>query len=296
MAIESKLKYPDDEDKRIEEMFKYLDVNCDLAAKQLVERYEFQRTAKASQFPLLMSGMWNGSEKLKPNDEVGDVLKTGTLGLGFIGLAETLIVLIGKHHGESEEAQELGLKIVKFMYDKCNEYKKKYDLNFGVLATPAEGLSGKFTKADKAKYGVIKNVTDKEFYTNSNHVPVWYKCTVEHKAKVEAPYHKLTLGGMIFYTELDGDATHNPKSIEKVVDLMDKYDMGYGSVNHTRTRCMNCGFENADKDLKVCPHCGSKDINIIQRITGYLVGTLDSWNDAKKAEYKMRVTHGGFNK
>lgn len=292
MAIESKIKYPNDEVNRIQYFYDLLLTNLDLTAKQLKERFDFQATAKAKQFPLLMSGMWNGSKELNPDDEVREVIKTGTLGIGFIGLAETLIVLVGKHHGESEESQKLGLDIIKFMNKHCDRYKKEYNLNYGILATPAEGLSGKFTKADRLKYGVIENVTDKNFYTNSNHVPVWYKCSVSHKAKIEAPYHDLTRSGHIFYVELDGDATHNPKSIEKVVDLMDKNNMGYGSINHTRTRCLNCGFENANPDLDICPDCGSDRIDVIQRITGYLVGTLNSWNDGKKSEYKMRVTHG----
>ena len=170
-------------------------------------------------------------------------------------------------------------------------YAERYDLNYSILATPAEGLSGRFTKIDRKEFGTILGVTDREYYTNSNHVPVWYKCTAEQKAKIEAPYHKLTGGGHIFYIELDGDATHNPDSIEAVVDLMDKYDMGYGSVNHTRSRCMHCGFENADANLKVCPVCGSDEIDTIQRITGYLVGTTARWNSAKYAELKDRVTH-----
>ena len=173
-------------------------------------------------------------------------------------------------------------------------FSDRYDLNFSVLATPAEGLAGRFTKIDRKEFGIILGVTDREYYTNSNHVPVWYKCTAEHKARIEAPYHDLTRGGHIFYIELDGDATHNPDTIEAVVDLMDKYNMGYGSVNHTRSRCMHCGFENADPNLKECPVCGSDEIDTIQRITGYLVGTTSRWNNAKLAELKDRVTHTGL--
>lgn len=266
-----------------------------VVARQLYDRYRFQCTAIAKQFPLLMSGLWEGSENLKPYESVEPVLKQGTLGIGFIGLAEALTVLTGKHHGESDEAQKLGLEIIGELKEMVTGFSERYDLNYSVLATPAEGLSGRFTKIDRKEYGVILGVTDREYYTNSNHVPVWYKCTAEHKAKIEAPYHALTGGGHIFYIELDGDATHNPETIEAVVDLMDKYDMGYGSVNHTRSRCMNCGFENADANLKKCPVCGSEEIDTIQRITGYLVGTTSRWNSAKLAELRDRVTHTGLN-
>ena len=262
-----------------------------VCARQLYDRYTFQCTALKKQFPLLMSGLWNGSEKLAPNDKVEELLKQGTLGIGFIGLAEALVVLTGKHHGESEKSQELGLEIVKNMKEEVDGFSDKYDLNFSVLATPAEGLAGRFTKIDRVQYGIIHGVTDRDYYTNSNHVPVYYKCAAEHKAKIEAPYHELTRGGHIFYIELDGDATHNPESVEAVVDLMDKYNMGYGSVNHTRSRCMDCGFENAEANLIECPMCGSKNIDTIQRITGYLVGTTSRWNAGKLAELKDRVTH-----
>ena len=263
----------------------------DVVARQLYDRYKFQCTALAKQFPLLMSGLWQDSDKLNPTDTVESVLKHGTLGIGFIGLAECLTVLTGKHHGESEESQKLGIKIITQMKDTCDSYSDRYDLNYSLLATPAEGLSGRFTKIDRKEYGIMLGVTDRDYYTNSNHVPVWYKCTAEHKAKTEAPYHALALGGHIFYIELDGDATHNPDSVEAVVDLMDKYNMGYGSVNHTRSRCLDCGFENSDAELKVCPMCGGKDIDTIQRITGYLVGTTSRWNKGKLSELHDRVTH-----
>lgn len=262
-----------------------------VCARQLYDRYTFQCTALKKQFPLLMAGLWNGSDELAPNDKVEPLLKQGTLGIGFIGLAEALVVLTGKHHGESEKSQELGIEIVKTMKEAVDNFADKYDLNYSVLATPAEGLAGRFTKIDRKQYGIIHGVTDRDYYTNSNHVPVYYKCTAEHKAKIEGPYHELTRGGHIFYIELDGDATHNPESVEAVVDLMDKYNMGYGSVNHTRSRCMDCGFENADANLNECPMCGSKNIDTIQRITGYLVGTTSRWNNGKLAELKDRVTH-----
>lgn len=246
----------------------------------------------AKQFPLLMGGMWQDSDKLKPNDLVEPVLKHGTLGIGFIGLAECLVALIGKHHGESEEAQELGLYIVRSLLQKAQDYSNHYDLNFSVLATPAEGLSGKFTKKDKIKYGIVPGVTDREYYTNSNHVPVYYHCSASHKAQVEAPYHEMTRGGHIFYVELDGDATHNIEAVEQIVDLIDKYNIGYGSINHHRNRCLDCGYEDAQKGLKECPRCGSRNLDEIERITGYLVGTTDRWNSGKLAELKDRVTHG----
>lgn len=264
-----------------------------LVAKQLYDRYLFQSTAVAKQFPMLMEGLWLDSDKLKPNDSVEPVLKHGTLSMGFIGLAEALTVLTGKHHGESEESQKLGLQIVGQLRSDCDRFSEKYDLNYTLLATPAEGLAGRFTKIDRRDFGIIHGVNDREYYTNSNHVPVWFKCTAEHKAKIEGPYHELENAGHIFYIELDGDATHNPEAVEAVVDLMDKYNMGYGSINHTRSRCMKCGFENAEVDLKTCPMCGSNDIDTIQRITGYLVGTTKRWNDGKLAELHDRVTHTG---
>ena len=263
-----------------------------IAARQLHHRYEFQSGALAKQFPMLMSGLWLGSEGLKPTDTVKDVLNQGTLGVGFIGLAECLIALVGKHHAESERAQEFGLGIVAFMREKVNEFSEGFRHNYSVLATPAEGLSGKFTKVDRKRYGVIPGVTDKDYYTNSNHVPVYFKCTPEEKARVEAPYHEMTRGGHIFYIEMDGDATHNPEAVMRVVDLLVKYDMGYGSVNHNRMRCMDCGYESSSKELDHCPRCGSPRLDILQRITGYLVGTTERWNSGKKAELEDRVVHG----
>ncbi len=276
---------------RINIFFAKLDNILDITAKQLDERFQFQKTAMAKQFPLLMQYLWTGANKLKPEESIESVINHGTLGIGFIGLAECLVALIGKHHGESEEAQELGLKIVTYMRDRANGYSEKYHHNYSILATPAEGLSGKFTKKDRKQFGVIKGVTDRDYYTNSNHVPVYYKCTALKKAKIEAPYHNLTRGGHIFYVEIDGDATHNPSVISSVVDMMDKYDMGYGSVNHNRNRCLDCGYENADANLEVCPKCGSHHIDKLQRITGYLVGTTDRWNSGKLAELHDRVTH-----
>ena len=280
-----------DEKERIDSFFAKLDNMLEVAARQLDERFQFQKTAFAKQFPLLMSKLWLGCEKLKAGDTIESVINQGTLGIGFIGLAECLKALVGVHHGESEKAQELGLRIVTYMRDRCNSFAEQYHHNYSVLATPAEGLSGRFTKGDRKDFGVIEGVTDRDYYTNSNHVPVYYKCPARHKAEVEAPYHDLTRGGHIFYVEIDGDATHNPQVIMRVVDMMDKYNIGYGSVNHNRNRCMDCGYENAQAEMTECPHCGSNNIDRLQRITGYLVGTTDRWNHAKLSELNDRVTH-----
>ena len=281
----------ENEEERIDAFFAKLDNMLQITAQQLHDRFEFQKTAFAKQFPLLMKGLWLGSENLKPNDTIASVINQGTLGIGFIGLAECLVALVGKHHGESEKAQKLGLKIVSYMRDRANEYSEQYQHNYSILGTPAEGLSGRFTKNDRKKFGSLPGITDREYYTNSNHVPVYYHCTALHKAQVEAPYHDLTRGGHIFYVEIDGDATHNPEAVMRIVDMMDKYNIGYGSVNHTRNRCMDCGYENADKHLEVCPKCGSTNIDRLQRITGYLVGTTDRWNKAKLSELNDRVIH-----
>lgn len=280
-----------DENERIERFFKKLDEVLEITARQLCDRFEFQKTALAKQFPLVMSQLWNGSDMLHPNQTIEPVINQGTLGIGFIGLAECLTALTGKHHGEDEKSQQLGLKIISYMRSKVNEFSERYKHNFSVLATPAEGLSGKFTSKDRKTFGIIPGITDKIYYTNSNHVPVGYHCSPKHKAEVEAPYHELTGGGHIFYVEIDGDATHNPEAIMQIVDYMDKYNMGYSSVNHNRNRCIDCGYEDATDGLGICPKCGSTQIDKLQRITGYLVGTTDRWNNAKLAELADRVVH-----
>ena len=283
LALESKGDLSDFFDKLID--------YTNIAINQLIERYEYQRTALKKQFPLLMSGMWEGSEKLGNNDRVEDVLKQGTLSVGFIGLAECLIALMGLHHGESETAQEIGLDIVKCMNSVCKKRAEETGLNISVIATPAEGLSGKFVKKDRADFGVIPNVTDRDYYTNSNHVPVWYKCTMEHKMEVEAPYHALTPAGHIAYLEVDGDPEKNVKAVEQMVNLMRKYDVGYGSINHARARCLDCGFESGSDLFDTCPVCQSTNVDVLERITGYLVGGTTKWNGGKKAELKDRVSH-----
>ena len=281
----------ENDEKRINTFLLKLDKYTDITIRQLYDRYCFQKTALKSQFPLLMAGLWNYSEKLQKSDRVGDLLKQGTLGVGFIGLAECLIALTGKHHGESEESQKLGVEIITHLRDRVKMWADEYDLNYSVLATPAEGLSGKFTKKDRKDFGVIEHITDKDYYTNSNHIPVWYHCTIKHKAEVESPYHELTLGGHIFYVELDGDATHNPEAVMQVVKIIRDNNIGYGSINHLRNRCLDCGWESAIRDLKQCLECGSENIDTIERITGYLVGAINSWNNAKLAELNDRVCH-----
>ena len=261
-----------------------------LCGKQLLERYNFQKTALKKQFPLLMSGMWNGSEKLDVNDSVESIINQGTLGIGFIGLAEAMIVLLGKHHGESEDAQELGLQTVTNINQIVQEWKHKTNLNYAVLATPAEGLSGKFTLKDRKQFGEIPGVTDKDYYTNSNHVPVYYHCKPSHKAKIEGPYHRLTTGGHIFYVECDADITKNPEAIDMIVRMGMKNDCGYISINHSQARCPICNYESNEKGVDECPYCKVR-MDILQRITGYLVGTTDRWNSGKLAELKDRVKH-----
>lgn len=281
----------ENEKERIVCFYRQLDQMLDLAALQLHRRFEFQKTAAPKQFPLLMSVLWEGCEQLAGEDTIEKVINQGTLGIGFIGLAEALVALIGKHHGEDENAQKLGLEIITYMRDRANEYSDKYQHNYSVLATPAEGLAGRFTRRDKKDFGLIEGITDREYYTNSNHVPVYYPCSAHQKAKIEAPYHDITRGGHIFYVEMDGDATHNPEAIMTVVDMMDKYNIGYASVNHNRNRCLKCGYENAATQINECPRCGSMQIDRLQRITGYLVGTTDRWNSAKLAELNDRIVH-----
>lgn len=275
---------------RLDLFYKDLEQKIDACCRQLLERYEYQKSKHVRNFPFLMGqGLWRGSENLKPDDQIGDVLKHGTLSVGFIGLAECLKALIGKHHAEDEEAQKLGLYIIKFMKDKLDEYSKKYTLNFTLLATPAEGIAGRFTKIDKEKYGIIDGVTDRLYYTNSNHVPVYYKTDAFNKIKIEAPYHEYTLAGHIMYIEMDGDPTKNLEAFESVVRAMHDNNVGYGAINHPVDRCCTCGYTGVIEDK--CPKCDSDYIDRIRRVTGYLVGTLDKFNDYKKAEEKDRVKH-----
>jgi len=238
--------------------YKELDEKLELCRDQLLERFEIQGNKRVYNFPFLMGqGNWMDSEKLKPNDKLKKVLKHGTLSIGFIGLAETLVALIGEHHGESAKAQKLGLEIIGHMREKCDEFCKEYKLNFSLLATPAEGLSGRFTKIDQAIYGKIKGVTDRPYYTNSFHVPVYYNTTISHKIKIEAPYHALTNAGHISYIELDGDTTENVEAFESVIRMMKEAGIGYGAINHPVDRDPVCGYVGVIKD--VCPGCGRRE-------------------------------------
>ena len=280
----------------IDKFFTLLNNMMDLTIEQLTDRFAIQCQKKVRNYPFLMGqGVWLDSEGLGPDDSVAEVLKHGTLSVGFIGLAETLKALIGKHHGESAEAQELGLKIIQTMRDRTDLESKKTGLNFSGLATPAEGLSGRFVRMDRERYGVIPGVTDRDYYTNSFHVPVYYPIRAVDKIRLEAPYHALTNGGHISYVEMDGDPVQNVAAFEKVIRCMKEAGIGYGSVNHPVDRDPCCGFTGIIGDS--CPQCGrtehSGDVGFerIRRITGYLVGTLDRFNDAKRAEEHDRVKH-----
>lgn len=276
--------------------FKELDRILAMVSDQLMERFEIQCRKKVKNYPFLMGqGVWIDSEKLNWNDEVREIIKHGTLSIGFIGLAETLVALTGKHHGESSDAQQLGLKIIGRMREFCEQESARLGLNFSLLATPAEGLSGRFVRMDRKRFGEIKGVTDRDYYTNSFHVPVYYKTNSLHKIHTEAPYHAFTNAGHISYIELDGNPSHNLEAFEKVVHAMHKAGIGYGSINHPVDRHPECGYAGIIGDE--CPRCGQKEsegarFDRIRRITGYLVGSLDRFNDAKKSEVKDRVKHG----
>lgn len=273
-----------------------LDDMLQLVRDQLLDRFEVQASKHVRNFPFLMGeGIWLDSEKLGPDDEVREVIKHGSLTFGFIGLAETLKSLIGKHHGESEEAQQLGLEIVKHMRDYADQCARETGLNFTLIATPAEGLSGRFVRMDKKRFGIIPEVTDRDYYTNSFHVPVYYPISAFRKIELEAPYHALTNGGHITYVELNGKMADNPEAFEKIVRHMALHGIGYGSVNHPLDRDPVCGYRGIIDD--VCPKCGRHEddggphFERIRRITGYLVGTLDRFNNAKAAEVRDRVKH-----
>ena len=274
----------------------FIDEKIDIVISQLLARFEIQSQKKVKNFPFLMGqGLWLESDKLSMDDKIGEILKHGTLTMGFIGLAECLVAIIGKHHGESDEAQQLGLKIIGHMRNRMDEACEKYKLNFSLIATPAEGLSGRFVKIDNKRYGTIKGVTDREYYTNSFHIPVYYNISAYNKIKLEAPYHALTNGGHITYVELDSDPTCNVDAFEKIIKYMKEVGIGYGSINHPVDRDPVCGFTGIINDK--CPKCGRTEndggpkFERIRRITGYLVGTLDRFNDAKRAEEKQRVKH-----
>lgn len=279
-----------------------------IAEKQLLHRYKIQCARHVYNYPFLMgNGVWLDSDKLKWDATLEDVLKHGTLSIGFIGLAEAMTAVFGRHHGEDEHVRQRAYETVASMRRECDNMTDKTGLNFSLLATPAEGLSGKFVGKDKERYGVIENVTDKEYYTNSFHVPVYYNVSAADKISIEAPFHEMCNAGHITYVELDGDMSANPEAFESVIRHMRFCDIGYGSINHPVDRDPVCGYAGVIGDT--CPVCGRRDMAAsehsdfaglgegvpferIRRITGYLVGTMDRWNDAKRAEERDRVKHG----
>lgn len=281
--------------KNVNDFFKLLDETMELVVEQLLERFDIQKNLHVYNFPFLMGQhVWLDSDKLSLEDRIEEVIKHGTLALGFIGLAETLKVLVGKHHGESKEAQELGIKIVSHMRSFMDEKAQQHKLNFSLIATPAEGLSGRFVRIDKKKFGIIEGVTDREYYTNSFHVPVYHNLLAFEKISIEAPYHELTNGGHITYIELDGDPSKNLEAFEKIIKFMAEKGIGYGSINHSVDYDPLCKYVGIINDE--CPKCGRREtkeqpFDRIRRITGYLVGTLERFNDAKRKEVSERVKH-----
>ena len=283
-------------DKNQKMFFELLKERLELVTKQLKERFKIQAEKTVRNYPFLMGqGVWTGSDQLKIDDKVGEILKNGTLSVGFIGLAECLIALTGKHHGESEQSQKLGLEIIGYMREYLDKLSKAEKMNFSLIATPAEGLSGRFVGLDRKMFGKIEGITDKEYYTNSFHIPVYYHLSAFDKIALEAPYHNLTNAGHITYVELDGDISKNIDAFEKVIRYMKEKGIGYGSVNHPVDRDPVCGYTGVLKES--CPKCGRKDgedgigFERIRRITGYLVGTLDRFNTAKRAEVRDRLKH-----
>ena len=299
LAIEARIKAesmadnhtPDAVEREAKAIF--LDAVRDMSgfiAEQLYTRYRYQRTALARQFPFMMgNNVWKGGGQLNPNDEVGDVLDQGTLGIGFIGGHNAMVALYGKGHGHSRKAWNTLYEAVEVMNEVADAYKQKYRLNYSVLATPAEGLSGRFTRMDKRKYGIIEGVNDRDYYVNSFHVDVKEPISIIEKIKCEAPFHALTRGGHITYVELDGEAQKNVRSIAKIVKVMHDENIGYGSINHPVDTCHHCGYKGVIYDK--CPICRSENILRMRRITGYLTGDLNSWNSAKRAEEHDRVKH-----
>ncbi|MCV3453413.1 anaerobic ribonucleoside triphosphate reductase [Campylobacter sp. FU_520] len=278
----------------LELFYSLLKEKLELVYEQLLHRYKIQSLKKVKNFPFLMGeGIWIDSDSLKENDSVEKIIAHGTLAIGYIGLCESLIALVGSHHGQSQEARELGLQIVRFMRKFVDEKALKDKLNFSLIATPAEGLSGRFLKLDQKKYGILKGITDKDFYTNSFHIPVDFPISIYEKIQIEAPYHELNNGGHITYVELNGDVSKNLESFERIIKCMKESNIGYGSINFPLDRDPVCGYSGVIDEF--CPKCHRKEDDIkferIRRITGYLVGTLDRFNDAKKAEVYARIKH-----
>jgi ribonucleoside-triphosphate reductase len=281
----------------MEKFWASLDEMMDMVIDQLNHRFRLQMQKKVYNFPFLMGqGVWIDSEKLGHEDSVEEILKHGTLSMGFIGLAECLVALTGKHHGESEASRELGLEIVRRMRARVDRETAETHLNYTLIATPAEGLSGRFVRLDNEKYGKIAGITDRDYYTNSFHIPVYFPISAFEKIKIEAPYHELTNAGHISYIELDGDPIKNLDAFEKVVRCMKESGIGYGAINHPVDRDPVCGYTGILGD--VCPHCGRTEKDgkpkfvRIRRITGYLVDNMERWNNAKRAEEHDRVKHG----
>ncbi|EAI5629528.1 anaerobic ribonucleoside triphosphate reductase [Campylobacter lari] len=278
----------------LELFYSLLKEKLELVYEQLLHRYKIQSLKKVKNFPFLMGeGIWIDSDTLKENDSVEKIIAHGTLAIGYIGLCESLIALIGSHHGQSQEARDLGLQIVRFMREFVDEKARVNKLNFSLIATPAEGLSGRFLKLDQKKYGILKGITDKDFYTNSFHIPVDFPISIYEKIQIEAPYHELNNGGHITYVELNGDVSKNLESFERIIKCMKESNIGYGSINFPLDRDPVCGYSGVIDEF--CPKCHRKEDDIkferIRRITGYLVGTLDRFNDAKKAEVHARIKH-----
>ena len=294
LGIKYGIKTSDRNKADLEGFFAELDEKINLIGEQLLERFEIQASKKVKNFPFLMGqGIWKGSENLGWDDELRDIIKEGTITMGFIGLAECLIALTGKHHGEDESSRALGEKIIRHIRNKMDEMSEAYKLNYSLIATPAEGLSGRFTRIDRKLFGEIEGVTDKDYYTNSFHVPVYYKLSAYEKIQIEAPYHELTNAGHISYIELDGNPSSNLDAFETIIRAMKDSGIGYGSINHPLDRDPVCGYNGVIGDT--CPSCGREEGDVpferIRRITGYLVGTLDRFNDAKKSEVNDRVKH-----
>ena len=283
----------------LKKFYARLDELMELVTEQLLDRFKIQQSKHVYNYPFLMGqGVWIDSDKLPRNGSVSEILKHGTLTYGFIGLAEALVALTGKHHGESEKSWKIGYDIVKHMREFADKKAEEYKLNFSLIATPAEGLSGRFIRIDKERYGEIEGITNRDYYTNSFHIPVYYNITAEKKIDLEAPFHALCNGGHISYIELDGDATANLDAFERIIRHMKEQGIGYGAINHPIDRDPVCGYNGIIGDH--CPNCGRNEADgkgnfeRIRRITGYLVGTLDRFNNGKRAEEHDRVKHGIF--
>ncbi|GAF65216.1 ribonucleoside triphosphate reductase [Bacillus sp. TS-2] len=280
--------------KSTKDFFARLEFYVDIVTRQLYERFLFQGNKQALDFTFLYSqGVWRGGKSLNPDSKLHEILKQGTLSIGFIGLAECLTSLTGKHHGENKNSWKLGMKIVSFMREKMDKASEEYDLNFTLIATPAEGLSGKFVKNDQESFGKLTNITDRAYYTNSFHIPVHYRIKAMDKIRLEGPFHELCNAGHITYIELDGDVQHNLSALDGIIKAMADHQIGYGSINHPVDQCRACNYQGIIEHI--CPKCQNGNqslITRIRRITGYLVGDMDKWNDAKKSEEKSRTKHG----